>query len=113
MIGWLIFGAYVLVGVMRYRVYFERVHVYEADEWGKPREETNTLAFWCALGVMSIWPLWEIQYYLRHFVVARMTKVSEEQRKLAEDKIIEQARDILRRRWDENPVNQRIANGEI
>lgn len=98
MIGWLIFAAYVLVGVMRMRTYFERVHVYEAENaYGTyHREEGNTLAFWCAIGIMTIWPLWEIQYYLRHFVVQRFS--TDEYRLRQEDIILEQAKQILKER---------------
>jgi hypothetical protein len=98
MLGWIIFGSYVLVGAMRYRVYFERVHDYEKKEWPSSyvRERTNTVAFWCALGLMSIWPLYEAQWYLRRFIIDRMS--SEEQRLINEDRIIKQARDILAKR---------------
>lgn len=100
MAGWLILIGYVVVGVMRMRTYFERVHAFNAKEWphGYSREKTNTEAFWCSLGCASIWPLWELQYYLRHFVIGKFNAGSEEYRKLQEDRIIEQAQRILKER---------------
>ncbi len=89
---------------MRYRVYFERVHIYEEENsYGRySREEGNTLAFWCALGLFIIWPFYEIQYIARHLVVNRMTKVSEEQRLLEEDLIVQQGIRILEERGKRN-----------
>ena len=98
MLGWIIFIAYAVVGVMRYRVYFERVHEYEKHEWPSlyKREKSNSTAFWCGLGLSSIWPFYEVIWHLRRFVLSRME--SEEQRLLNEDRIIKQARDILAKR---------------
>jgi hypothetical protein len=98
MTSWLIFIAYVAVGVMRYRVYFERVHDYEKKEWPSlyKREKTNSIAFGCALGLSSIWPFYETLWWFRFFVLKQME--SEEQRLLNEDRIIKQARDILTKR---------------
>lgn len=98
--GWAIFIGYVVVGVMRMRTYFERVHAFNAKEWpsGYSREGTNTEAFWCALGCASIWPMWELQYWLRHFVIERFNGTSEETRLRVEDKILEQAAAILKKR---------------
>ncbi len=116
--GWLIFIGYVVVGVMRMRTYFERVHEFNQNEWPSmyTREGTNTEAFWCALGCSSIWPIWELQYWLRHFVIKKFNKVTDEDLRAVEDEIIERARDILRARWDADAAktaNQRIADGEI
>ena len=98
MIGWLIFGGYIVVGFMRMRTYFERVHEYEKNEWPSmyTRERSNSTAFWCALGAASIWPLWEAQYWLRHIVLRQFS--NDEYRLRQEDRIIEQATKILKER---------------
>jgi hypothetical protein len=96
MIGWLIFGAYVVVGAARLKTYFRRVDAHNAKEYPYAYADNGmvTSTLWGAVALTVVWPFYEAQYRFHKWLLPKLT-MTEQDRLLEEDKIIQQGIKIL------------------
>jgi len=104
MIGWLIFGAYILVGAMRMPVYFELAHTFQKNEWPYGyaseggREGHNASSAWMAFGMAAFWVITELYRVTKRVLLFYLLRGDEERRLRQEGVILEKATKILKER---------------
>lgn len=108
MIGWLIFGAYVLVGAMRMPTYFELAHAYQKEEFpygyedGGGREGNHVSSAWMAFGMAAFWVITELYRGTKRVILFYLLRGDTERRLRREDLILEEAQRILMKRHNPN-----------